>query len=514
MSRRPTTPRKRQQGAATLFIALTLLAILTVVTIFAANVGYFEQKSSANDYRHKLAFQAAEAGLNQAIEFLKVNSAELVSGGTGGWLVPGAERWIPCDAPLPAGVAYDPCAAEADAGRRSRMYRYVGTTNGILPLSEDMPGGASQTFTSTGGASALGAGGFTTSYNTYASLCRLDISSGIPRCSLAPTEEGTFFITVVSEGQLQGENASSRLKQSFASYRLLGRQPDAPLIAAGAVTAGGSGEIVANPNGGGFGVPLSIWARENADIAANAINTCHLGEWLNNSGGGSAPSAQNVLDGVCASCTCEGLRRGFGLISGKETTTGTIRVEGIDVLDVEAPGGDVNVDGAKDSTYFPTDLFHYVFGVPDTLAAPPVPSGSTKYLIESATQVSSCSALNASSSGLVWYTGNSADCEILTSMGSIANPLVLVTDRKVKLGAGGQFFGILYIRDDFQTAGDPLLTAAGGGQVYGAVILEGSSSISGGPSIIFNKTTLQNIYNSPKFMRYGAVPGSWSDNVR
>lgn len=512
MSRRISSPRKRQQGAATLFIALTLLAILTVVTIFAANVGYFEQKSSANDYRHKLAFQAAEAGLNQAIEFLKVNSAELVSGGTGGWLMPGAERWIPCDAPLPAGVAYDPCTAEADAGRRSRMYRYVGTTNGVLPLSEDMPGGASQTFTSTGGASAMGAGGFTTDYRTYASLCRLDVSSGVPRCSLVPTEEGTFFITVISEGQLQGENTSSRLKQSFASYRLLGRQPDAPLIAAGAVNAGGSADLVANPNGGGFGVPLSIWAKDNADVANNAINTCQIGEWLNNYGGGSAPSPQNVIDGVCAACTCTGLRRGFGLISGKETTTGTIRVEGIDVLDVEGSGGDVNVDGAKDSTYFPADLFQYVFGVPDTVAVPPAPSGSTDYLGKNASDIPSCSALNSASSGLFWYHGTS-DCEILTNMGTLAEPLVLVTDRKVKLGSGAQFFGILYIRDE-NLSTDPLLTAAGGGQIYGAVILEGTSTISGGPSIIFNKTTLQNIYNSPKFMRYGAVPGSWSDSVR
>jgi hypothetical protein len=155
-----------------------------------------------------------------------------------------------------------------------------------------------------------------------------------------------------------------------------------------------------------------------------------------------------------------------------------------------------------------------VFGVPDTAAVSPAPSGSTKYLTENATPISTCSSLNGSSSGLVWYTGNTADCEILTDIGSLANPVVLVTDRKVKLGSGAQFFGILYIRDDFQVPGDPLLDAAGGGQVYGSVILEGSSTISGGPSIIFNKTTLQNIYNSPKFMRYGAVPGSWSDSVR
>ena len=35
--------RGKQRGVATLFVALALLAILTVVTIFAANIGFFEQ---------------------------------------------------------------------------------------------------------------------------------------------------------------------------------------------------------------------------------------------------------------------------------------------------------------------------------------------------------------------------------------------------------------------------------------------------------------------------------------
>jgi Tfp pilus assembly protein PilX len=521
MIRSPATHHKHQRGAATLFIAVSLLAILTVVSIFAANVGYFEQRASANEYRHKLAFQAAEAGVNQAIEFLKANSAELVSRGTGGWLFPGSERWIPCSDALPAGMTYDPCSAETDTARRSRMYRYVGTTNGVLPLSEDMQGGGNQTFTSTGGSSALGAGGFTTTYKTYATLCRLDVSSGVPHCSLVPTDEGTFFITIASEGSLENENTTSMLKQSFASFRLLGRQPDAPLIAAGTTTALGSAELVPNPNAGGFGVPISIWAKANADVAGSDFSTCHLGEWLNNVGSGSAPTAEEVVNGVCESCSCSGLRRGFGFLSGKyvDPSGGATRIEGIDILDVESGSTpDVNVDGAKDSTYFPSDLFEYVFGIPDTPAvvAPspnPKPSGAVKYLTENATQITDCATLGTASSGLFWYTGTST-CNIDGDTGTVTEPVVLVSDAQVKLSGGPRFFGIIYVRDDYLAPGSAFLDSAGGGQVYGAVILEGSSSISGGPQIIFNKVALQNIFNSPKFMRYGTVPGSWSDSVR
>ena len=94
---------------------------------------------------------------------------------------------------------------------------------------------------------------------------------------------------------------------------------------------------------------------------------------------------------------------------------------------------------------------------------------------------------------------------------------MLVSDRPLVTNGSPTFYGIVYIRDENVPVGavNPVMfTGTGGPQFYGAVLLEGSSTINGGPQIIFNKTTLQNIYNSPKFMRYGAVPGSWSDSVR
>jgi hypothetical protein len=190
---------------------------------------------------------------------------------------------------------------------------------------------------------------------------------------------------------------------------------------------------------------------------------------------------------------------------------GATRVEGMDILDVEGTTPDVNVDRALDSKYFPDDLFLYVFGIPKTSAE--------SYLTANATIITDCSTLTAASSGLYWYNGTT-DCTIsgtgpgsLKAAGSLAAPVVLVSDRKVVLSANLTFFGIIFVRDKYYPTASELLDASGTPQVYGSVILEGSATIHGSPGIIYNKAVLQNIFNSPKFIRYGAIPGSWSDTV-
>ena len=55
--------KKLQNGAATLLVAVVLLIAITLATFFAARVNIEEQRISANDYRAKEAFNAADAGL-------------------------------------------------------------------------------------------------------------------------------------------------------------------------------------------------------------------------------------------------------------------------------------------------------------------------------------------------------------------------------------------------------------------------------------------------------------------
>lgn len=59
-----------QRGAATLFVAVFLLLAVTVTVIFSAQTAFFEQRMFANELRAKQAAAAAQAGLEQALDYL------------------------------------------------------------------------------------------------------------------------------------------------------------------------------------------------------------------------------------------------------------------------------------------------------------------------------------------------------------------------------------------------------------------------------------------------------------
>ncbi len=61
--------RKRQQGAATLVIAVVLLISITLVTLFTAKIVLEDTKIEANTYRTAQAFSAANYGLDFAINY-------------------------------------------------------------------------------------------------------------------------------------------------------------------------------------------------------------------------------------------------------------------------------------------------------------------------------------------------------------------------------------------------------------------------------------------------------------
>lgn len=497
-------PKRLQQGVSTLLIAMLLLAILTIITLFAARFGVSEQRTSGNEYRYKMAFHVAEAGLQQSMEYIKLNTAEMVSTTSGGWLYSLNPKWQPCDQATT--MTPDPCMAEPDAFRRSGMYRYVGAGSGVLPVDLVMP-----KFDATNNVNQVG--GFNAAYKSFAALCLLDMSNpASPQCALNPATRGDFYVTVVSQGTLEDENTVATVKQSYGTFRLLGLAPEAPLIAASS-SALGNTQIVPNPNAGGFGVPVSIWSKGNALVGGAggaSFATCHLGEWLTT----GSPSLQDQLNGVCADCSCNQLCPGYGLLSGKSSSScsgGNGPFESEDILDNDGgakPADDKVVDVVASD--FPTSLFAYVFRKSCNQEFSTNCPEAQKFLTENAKKIPStatadCSALNQSSRGLYWNTGT---CSLnQAQIGTLERPVVLVSDTDVSLAANTRFFGIIFVR------GGSGFNGAGGGQVYGAVVLEGDAAIAGGPTIVYNKAVLANIGNSSDFVRYGPISGSWSDSL-
>lgn len=520
---------RHQSGLSTLMMAVILLVVLLMMSLFASRFQIFEQKTSVNKVRSAMAASVSEAAINQGLEYIKANAKfvvsdkEAVGAVPAGWLSASTPRWEPCSNPVDAGE-FDPCLAEVDEDRRARMYRFVSDGETRLPLENifDNP----QVFDQVGAYDA--------NYDVFATLCRVDTETNpaVPDCALEPPTPGPIAITLVSRANLPSENARSTVKSTIATARIISNPPNVPLIAAGIVSGLGSAEIVPNPNAGGVGVPLSIWTNSNVDITkeaggAGAFATCHLGEFLQNFSGANGPE---FYDGItkCTSCTCSGLPPDRGLISGKDP--GTPGYEGIDVMDID---GNANGD-LPDTSYFPREplddpnnnfddsVFEYTFGVDVVDEGSTAvrmdcitdenPGGNceTQFLLDiGATIINDCSSLSAASEGVYWVVGA---CAINQQVGTPSAPVALIVDGCLDVKGQTEFYGLLYVRAGCANP-DEAFSAAGGGQIYGAVVSDGGVKIRGSIQMIYNEAVLNNLGNSPAFMRFGFLPGSWSDDV-
>ena len=59
-----------QRGVATLVISMIILVTITFITLYTAKTVLMEQKISTNEYRSRMAFEAAEAGAEMAVSYI------------------------------------------------------------------------------------------------------------------------------------------------------------------------------------------------------------------------------------------------------------------------------------------------------------------------------------------------------------------------------------------------------------------------------------------------------------
>ncbi len=59
--------KRRQRGIGSLFVSIVMLILGTLLVVTVSRMSLTEQRTAGNEYRRKQAFEAAEAGLNQAL---------------------------------------------------------------------------------------------------------------------------------------------------------------------------------------------------------------------------------------------------------------------------------------------------------------------------------------------------------------------------------------------------------------------------------------------------------------
>jgi len=375
----------RQRGVATLLIALVILVILTVIVLSSTGVALFEQRTATNENRQRLADQVARYSLNLGGEFFKASIVDLASSQLGGWLATSTKRWTTCASVMDSdGIAPDlggdphPCMAETDAARRAEMYFYDFGSAGdavdtLVPYDSLVP--AAGKIATAGGTAA-----FPTEARVRALLCRIDTTltvttetapgSGVfvtnfaPDCRVSPdsTSDNRVSITLVTNAELTDESATASAKETWASFNSIASTSTVPLVASGSVDGTGNVTLVTNPNGAGYGLPVSVWAVRDADVdktaggSAASVSSCQLGDFLNKPyrDHGDAPTPESELKTTCATdnnaCGCPSPELGnSNFLSGHIPSENCCERE--DILDIDCNTGSPNK--LPDIQFFP-----------------------------------------------------------------------------------------------------------------------------------------------------------------
>jgi hypothetical protein len=511
-----------QVGMVTTFTGVMILVLLTLMMFFAIRVGVFEQRVSSNEMRQKLAFHAAESGINHAKEILEANSAlvasmEQLDSGAYGWLRNDEYgRWKSCaqwaindsnvgslanlENPgnsVPDDTKTHPCFGGYDPAMRQFLY-YYDYTEPLVQTDELFDDETEQVAVD-------------------ALLCVMDVVEDageevpVKGChvwnpsnyALAPSAPsavftdpvGTvgnylFMVTLLARGEadcvVSGNDtecaAEALVGEQVSSFGAAsgGNAPLVPLTTRSSFPPSGSAEVVPNPNAGGVGVPVSVWMNANSSCDGQAVAnpssgswaTCEMHEWYGTS---ALPEDEACPDTSNCSCTQN---------ESISYTMSNDDVLGIDLIADEQ---------------FPCDLFEFYFGVP-----------RSEYETVKAYSkiIDDCSVLGPGSFGIYWVTGSSCTINANTQVGSLEAPVMLISAAAVtRLNGGAEIFGTVFVTD-VEVAGAEL-ESLGTNTVYGSVIVDALlGSYQGTFQAVWNDATAR---KAPGQGGLGAVPGGWTD---
>ncbi|WP_417605407.1 PilX N-terminal domain-containing pilus assembly protein [Oceanimonas baumannii] len=237
-----------------------------------------------------------------------------------------------------------------------------------------------------------------------------------------------------------------------------------PLMLAGNLPTSGNITIVAHPNGGGPGIPVSIWSKGAATLSGNA-KTCSL---------------QAYQDGCSES----------------NAYSTTVNV-GEDIV-------------THDVDNFPGNLVEYLFGVPDT-------STGWGYIESSATAVlTSCSGAAINDGGFYIIKGVPT-CIIESSLGVSEPVVIILKDSNLTINGNHSIYGVLFAYDsDLSGASNFSIKVNGNARFYGAMMSNyntvdlptGNYDAIYDPDVI-SRLTASEADNS--FTNLNIIPGSWKD---
>ncbi|MFH7565738.1 pilus assembly PilX N-terminal domain-containing protein [Oceanimonas smirnovii] len=238
----------------------------------------------------------------------------------------------------------------------------------------------------------------------------------------------------------------------------------APFMLSGNLPANGNITIVANPNGGGPGVPVSVWSKEATTLSGNA-KTCSL---------------QAYQDG-CNS----------------DTAYSTKNKKWLDIVD-------------NDTNNFPDNLVEYIFNVSDNAAG-------WAYLESSATAVlNTCSKMAIKDGGFYIIQGVS-DCSVSANLGATSPVVIVLKDSDLTISGNYSVYGVVFAYDSHAGVGSKFsVKVNGGARLYGILIsnYEDIELPTGSYDAIYDQDVIVRLADADAgspFVNLNVISGSWKD---
>ncbi|HCT2505917.1 TPA: hypothetical protein OTR37_001210 [Aeromonas dhakensis] len=323
--------------------------------------------------------------------------------------------------------------------RQALALAELGLSDGVGRLAQD----ASWRSASSGVSVNVSAG-------TYTLFALDDTAVTVGGASVTP-------VRVRAQATLVDSTANANVEIKTIKVSVLAGTPAAPLTVAGGMAVSGNFTVVANPNGGGPGVPLSIWTNGNVDLTNGSGQTCHQGDY---SGGCSAYISQK---------------------------------------------GDKQSDIKDNDTAFPSDLVWYLFNENDDA------TGWANLESRAVQMLTNCDSLSTASRGLIIVDG---DCKPGGSIGSVAAPVVLIVrNGDLMVNGSATLYGLVFAYSSTPATATTDISLKGGAIVNGAVVAnyQLGKTANGTFDAKYDQAVLSNIENGAAFQIINLVPGSWRD---
>jgi len=165
---------------------------------------------------------------------------------------------------------------------------------------------------------------------------------------------------------------------------------------------------------------------------------------------------------------------------------------------------DIQTNNGGIGTISQSDFFATFFGNTSDKV-----QGSMAHVYSNSSSTNYSSTLNGMTGTSVWITqpgGTTATINGSTTIGSAANPVLLIVNGNLTLSGNITIYGYVFV-----FGSNTIESISGNVQIIGGLATSGSLSMAGSTTLTMDTSTLSNLQNSASLRYFAKVPGSWKD---